>query len=149
MEQNRNLSKETNKKILRRDTLRISVAAMPRFNVKKESLVFKILPPIYLHIIKIDIKQWTTTCVNLSKILISKQITLAVIFYRVGMVSSNNLQKIYSDDIHKPLQQKPFYAMFLTKKRWADAQYLITNFKYDQEEVQKQLFADVLQNRCS
>ena len=56
MEQNRNLSKETNKKILRRDTLRISVAAMPRFNVKKESLVFKILPPIYLHIIKIDIK---------------------------------------------------------------------------------------------
>ena len=148
MEQNRNLSKETNKKILRRDTLRISVAAMPRFNVKKESLVFKILPPIYLHIIKIDIKQWTTTCVNLSKILISKQITLAVIFYRVGMVS-NNLQKICSDDIHKPLQQKPFYVMFLAKKRSADAQYLITNFKYDQEEVQKQLFADVLQNRCS
>ena len=48
------LSKET-KKILRRDTLRISVAVIQRFNVKKVSFIFKILPPIYLHIIKTDI----------------------------------------------------------------------------------------------
>ena len=55
------------KKNLRTDTLRISVAVIWRFNVKKVSFIFKILPPVYLHIIKRDIKQWTTTCVNLSK----------------------------------------------------------------------------------
>ena len=44
------------KKILRRDTLRISVAVIPRFNVKKVSFIFKISTPVYLHIIKIDIK---------------------------------------------------------------------------------------------
>ena len=60
------LSKET-KKILRRDTLRISVAVIPMFNVKKVFFIFKILPPVYLHIIKIDIKYWRITCINLSK----------------------------------------------------------------------------------
>ena len=49
------LSKET-KKILRRDTLRISVAVIGRFKVKKVSFIFKNSPPVYLHIIKIDIK---------------------------------------------------------------------------------------------
>ena len=41
------------KKILIRDTLGISVAVVHRCTVKKASL--KISPPIYLHIIKIDI----------------------------------------------------------------------------------------------
>ena len=51
--------------ILRRDTLRISVAAIRRCAVTKVSL--KILPPAYLHVIKIDTKQWTTNCLTLSK----------------------------------------------------------------------------------
>ena len=49
------LSKET-KKILRRDTLQISVAVIWRFDVKKVSFIFKISTPVYLHIIKIEIK---------------------------------------------------------------------------------------------
>ena len=80
--------------MLRRDTARISVAVIPRFNVKKVSFVFKILPPIYLYIIKIDINgQQPVGNNNLCKsvkILISKQIALAVMFDRVGMVSTNN-----------------------------------------------------------
>ena len=36
--------------------------------------------------------------------------------------------------------------LFLIKKRLADAQYLISNFMI---KIQKQPFADVLQNRCS
>ena len=46
------LSKET-KKILGNDTLRVSEAVIQRFFVKKVSL--KNLPPVYLHIIKVDI----------------------------------------------------------------------------------------------
>ena len=42
------------KKILRKDTLRISEVVVLRCSVKKVSL--KILPAVYLHIIKIDIK---------------------------------------------------------------------------------------------
>ena len=42
---------------------------------------------------------------------------------------------------------KPCDIMFLIKKRRsADAQYLLSNLVL---EVQKQLFADFLQNRCS
>ena len=48
------LSKETKNDILWRDTLRISVAAIRRCTVKKVSL--RISLPVYLHIIKIDIK---------------------------------------------------------------------------------------------
>ena len=44
------------KKILRRDTLRISIAVIRKFNLKKGVPYFKFLPPVYLHIIKIDIK---------------------------------------------------------------------------------------------
>ena len=42
------------KKILRKDNIQISEAAAWRCSVKKMPL--KILPPVYLHIIKIDIK---------------------------------------------------------------------------------------------
>ena len=52
-------------KYLRRDNLQISVAAIQRCTVKKVSV--KILPPVYLRIIKIDIKKWTITCLNQSK----------------------------------------------------------------------------------
>ena len=55
MERNRFIQRNE-KKILRRDTLRISVAVIGRFNVKKVSFIFKVLPPVYLHIIKMDIK---------------------------------------------------------------------------------------------
>ena len=48
------LSKEEKKKIFRKDTLRISVAAVRRCTLKKVSL--KNSPPVYWHIIKIDIK---------------------------------------------------------------------------------------------
>ena len=48
-EQNRFIQRNK-KDILRRDTLRISVAAIQRCTVKKVYL--KILPPVYLHIIK-------------------------------------------------------------------------------------------------
>ena len=41
-------------KILRKDTERISEAVVGRYSVKKVSL--KILPPVQLHIIKIDVK---------------------------------------------------------------------------------------------
>ena len=59
------LSKETKKETLKRDNLRISVAVVCRDTFKKVSL--KLSPSVYLHIIKIDIKQWTTTYLNLSK----------------------------------------------------------------------------------
>ena len=56
MEQNRFIQRNK-KKILRRDTLQISVSVVQKCtvkNVKKVSL--KILPPLYLDINKIDIK---------------------------------------------------------------------------------------------
>ena len=99
MEENRFIQRNK-KEILRRDTLRISVAVQ-RCTVKKVSL--KILPPVYLHIIKIDIKQQVKTSLNLSN-------------------------PDISDQIYKPSQQKPFHVMFLIKKRSANAQYFITNF---------------------
>ena len=56
MEQNKEIyPKKQTSKILRRDTLQISVAAIPSFNVKKVSFVFKISPPVYVHVIKINI----------------------------------------------------------------------------------------------
>ena len=58
---------EKQKRVLRRDILWISVAVIPRLNIKKVSFIFGILPPAYLHVIKIDIRWWTTTCINLSK----------------------------------------------------------------------------------
>ena len=54
MEQKRFIQRNE-KKILRGATLRISVVAIGKFNVKKVSFIFKISPPVYLHIIKIDI----------------------------------------------------------------------------------------------
>ena len=59
------LSKETKTKMLRKDTVRISEAVVGRCSVKKVSL--KIFPPVYLNIIKIEIKKYTATCLNLSK----------------------------------------------------------------------------------
>ena len=47
--------KKQKKNVLRRDILQILVAVIQRFNVKKVSFVFKILPPVYLHNIEIDI----------------------------------------------------------------------------------------------
>ena len=55
------------KNLLRRDILRILVAVIPRFDVKKVSFFFKISPPVYLHVVKIDIIWWTAICLNLSK----------------------------------------------------------------------------------
>ena len=52
MEQSRFIQRK--KKILKKDTLQISVAAIRRFTVKKVSL--KNSPPVYWHITKIDIK---------------------------------------------------------------------------------------------
>ena len=55
----------TTTKILRRDTLRISVAAVRRCTVKKVSL--KISPPIYLHTIKMTLSSGqkpALTCQN-------------------------------------------------------------------------------------
>ena len=68
------LSKETEKEILRRDTPWISVAAIWRCNFKKVPLKISLL--VYLHFIKID----NNLC-KLVKILISEQIAHAVIFY--------------------------------------------------------------------
>ena len=52
--QNRFNKKKTKKKLLRKDTLRVSKAVIRKYCVKKVSL--KILPPVYLHIIKTDIR---------------------------------------------------------------------------------------------
>ena len=54
MEQNRFILRNE-KKILTSDTLQIT-AIIRRFNVKKMSFVFNISLPVYLHIIKIDLK---------------------------------------------------------------------------------------------
>ena len=55
MEQNKfALRNKQTKKILRKDTLQISQAVVQRCTIKKVSL--KILPPVYLCIIKLDIK---------------------------------------------------------------------------------------------
>ena len=67
------LCKEQKKK-KKRDTLRISVAVIQRFNVKKKSL---------------SLKFGCNLCISV-KIVISEQIILAAIFYRVGMLSTNN-----------------------------------------------------------
>ena len=48
--------KKQKKNILRRDTLQMSVAVIQRCTVKKVSFNFKLPLPVYLHIIKIDIK---------------------------------------------------------------------------------------------
>ena len=53
MEQNRFIQRNK-KNVLRRDILRILVAVVPRFSVKNVLFIF-ILPPVCLHIIKIDI----------------------------------------------------------------------------------------------
>ena len=66
IEQNRFIQRNK-KNVPRRDILRILVSVIGRFNVKRCPLIFKISPPVYLNIIKIDIMQWTTTCVNLSQ----------------------------------------------------------------------------------
>ena len=51
MEQNRFIQR--NKKfVLRRDILRILVAVIPSFSVKKVPFIFKISPPVYVHVIK-------------------------------------------------------------------------------------------------
>ena len=47
------LSKETKKKLLRKDALRVSEAVIQKCCVKKVSL--KILPPLYLRIVETDI----------------------------------------------------------------------------------------------
>ena len=54
MKQNRFIQRNE-KKILRRYTLRISIAVIRNFNFKKGVPYFKFLPPVYLYIIKIDI----------------------------------------------------------------------------------------------
>ena len=72
LEQNRFMQRTKKKK--KRDTLRISVAVIQRFNVKKKSL---------------SLKFGCNLCISV-KIVISEQITLAAIFYRVGMLSTNN-----------------------------------------------------------
>ena len=48
-------SKKQKKNVLRRDIPRTLVAVIKRFNLKKVTSVFKISPPAYLHIVKIDI----------------------------------------------------------------------------------------------
>ena len=57
-----NLFKETKTKLLRKDTLQVIEAVIQRCCVKKVSL--KMLPPVYLHIIKIAIWHWTKPCQN-------------------------------------------------------------------------------------
>ena len=54
MEQNRFIQRNKEKNL--RDAVLISVAVIQRCMVKKVSFIFKILPPVYLRIIKIDIK---------------------------------------------------------------------------------------------
>ena len=48
--------KKQKKKVLRKDILQLSVAVIWRFNVTKMSFIFKVSSPVYLNIIKIDIK---------------------------------------------------------------------------------------------
>ena len=72
-------------KILTRDTLRISVAVDRRCTVKKVSL--KTSPPVYFHIIKIDIVDNNVS--KPVKILISEKVTLAVMLYFVLCKSIN------------------------------------------------------------
>ena len=123
--------------------LQILVAVIQRFNV---SLKF------YHLFVCISLKQTLLVDNNLCKsvkILISEQ----YLTYPVGMVSTNNQQKIYSGQIYKPLQQKPFYVTFLIKKRLADVQYLIRNFMIRSTEAavyrcsSEQVFLKILQ--CS
>ena len=116
----RTKQRKKQKKILRRDTLRISGAVICRCTVKKVSL--KILPPVYLHIIKIDIILWTTTCLNLFCRSINKNVMewfLLIISIKYTLMRSTNLLS------------GNYSTSFLIKKRLADAQYLITNQLYD------------------
>ena len=126
--------------------LQILVAVIQRFNVKRCPLSLK----FYHLLVCISLKQTLLVDSNLCKsvkILISEQ----YLAYPVGMVSTNNQQKIYSGQIYKPLQQKPFYVMFLIKKRLADVQYLIRNFMIRSTEAaihrcsSKQVFLRILQ----
>ena len=126
--------------------LQILVAVIQRFNVKRCPLSLK----FYHLLVCISLKQTLLVDSNLCKsvkILISEQ----YLAYSVGMVSTNNQQKIYSGQIYKPLQQKPFYVMFLIKKRLADVQYLIRNFMIRSTEAaihrcsSKQVFLRILQ----
>ena len=128
--------------------LQILVAVIQRFNVKRCPLSLK----FYHLFVCISLKQTLLVDNNLCKsvkILISEQ----YLTYPVGMVSTNNQQKIYSGQIYKPLQQKPFYVMFLIKKRLADVQYLIRNFMIRSTEAaiyrcsSEQVFLKILQ--CS
>ena len=52
MEQNRFIQRNK-KNVLLTDILRVLVAVIWSFNVKRVSFISKILPPVYLHIIKI------------------------------------------------------------------------------------------------
>ena len=126
--------------------LQILVAVIQRFNVKRCPLSLK----FYHLFVCISLKQTLLVDNNLCKsvkILISEQ----YLTYPVGMVSTNNQQKIYSGQIYKPLQQNPFYVMFLIKKRLADVQYLIRNFMIRSTEAaihrcsSKQVFLRILQ----
>ena len=112
------------KNVPRRDILQILVAIIPRFNVKRCPLSLK-----FCHLfICISVKQTSVYCKMTNNLCKSVKILISTIFYPVGMVSTNNQLKIYSEQIYKPLQQKPFHVMFLIKKRSADVQYLISNF---------------------
>ena len=108
-------------------------------------------PPVYLHMIEIDFKQWT----NPVKILVSEQIGLATIFYFgqvfifCMLISKNVLEQIlliqrtYSDQIYIASQQKPSHITFFIKnRRSADAQYLLSTLR---SEIQKRPFADIFQ----
>ena len=121
MEQNRFIQRNKKKIVLRRDILRILVAVIWRFNLKKYPLSLK-----FCHLfVCISLKQ--TLCSGQQPAQICQNPDIRTVFYPVGMVSTNNQQKIYSEQIYKP-QQKPFHVMFLIKKRSAGVQYLISNF---------------------
>ena len=143
MEQNRFIQRNK-KNVLRRDILRILVV-IGRFNVKRCPLSLK-----FCHLfVCISLKQTLCKGQKLAKIFQNPDIR--TIFYPVGMVSTKNQQKIYSDQIYKPLQQKPFHVMFLIKKRSADVQYLISNFTIRSTEAavrrcsSKQVFLKISQ----
>ena len=144
MEQNRFIQRNK-KNVLRRDILQILVAVIQRFNVKRCPLSLK-----FCHLfICISLKQMS--CSGQQPALICQSPDIRTISYPVGMVSTNNQQKIYSGQVYKPLQQKLFYVMFQIKKKLADVQYLIRNFMIRSTEAaihrcsSKQVFLRILQ----
>ena len=114
------------KNILRRDILRILVAVTQSFNVKRCPLSLKFCNLII--------------CISLNRLYVVDN----NLHKSVKILISEQYFMIFWADLN--IRSKNHSILFLIKKRSTDVQYFISNFRL---EVEKQPFADVLQNRCS